>query len=306
MYCRKHPSDSARSVSPASSSGPRSSGKDASLASSLRKQMSPKRAEPRGEPSADRKVHFSPPRRLQTRPAEAEPFTLLEQQHDAGHLHGNLALVRLKAYLGEDSRGDWFIFKGITAEVASDSRRQERVLADNPKLGFQVSIPVHCVDASPQIQSRSRLPKEWLQQHLHMVPVSGLAASVCLHAALVPEGFSTWLDGWEGTQIVPSSLAPARLSNTRLELIRSTPANALRSTEEGRLFTLSPALKRRAVQDFSMPPQPPAWAWKDSASPNHVEELPSALEVQDLLQECRDKGLTQEESVGLVSPTRAC
>ena len=69
----------------------------------------------------ERKVHFSRSRWLQTQSAEAEPLTPLE---NAGQLHGDLVSVRLKRYLGEDSCGNWFILKGITAAVAPDSRRQ--------------------------------------------------------------------------------------------------------------------------------------------------------------------------------------
>ena len=131
----------------------------------------------------------------------------------AGQLHGDVVLIRIKPYLGEESRGDWFIFQGIIAGIAPDSRWHDRLCW-------------HCVAPSFEGQNRSSLPKEWLQQHLHMVAVSGLAASVCIHAALVPEGFSNSLNSWDGIEVVPSGSLPGRISDSHRELIQNQPSGA--------------------------------------------------------------------------------
>ena len=123
------------------------------------------------------------------------------------------------------------MFRGILAGF--DSRRQEGLL---PSLRIQVSIPGRSIESSPEVQKQRKLPKEWIHQHLHAPPVSGLETAVCVHAALVPSGFEDWLDGWEGVQVAAKT--PTRkegfLIGPRLRCWITTRDASLSSHPSGR------------------------------------------------------------------------
>ena len=79
------------------------------------------------------------------------PLTSLEKS--ASGLQGDLVLLRLKPFLGTNSKGDWYPFVGVTAGAAPDSKRQSTVLIDVPLLKCQLGVPVHCINTEDELES---------------------------------------------------------------------------------------------------------------------------------------------------------
>ena len=71
--------------------------------------------------------------------------------------------------------------------VSPDSRRNERLLVDAPSLQLQFSIPAASVEEAPHLNGEERkLPRRWVEEHLHLIPMGGDVSGVGVYASRLP------------------------------------------------------------------------------------------------------------------------
>ena len=113
--------------------------------------------------------------------------------------------------------------------VSPDSRRNERLLVDAPSLQLQFSIPAASVEEAPHLNSEERkLPRRWVEEHLHLTPMGGDVSGVGVYASRLPPHLKEWAEVWDGVSLTKEHRA--RLA--------SDPEASFIPHEEGRVFLL--------------------------------------------------------------------
>ena len=209
--CRKHLAETARSLSPASTGPrtPRSQSKDsAKIASTLR--AAPTKVEPRavrfeppeeaaGVPPLNKESSFREPRNLKPPPAYLEPLTPLEQR--VAVPAGEPVLLRLRPSFGPGSAPHWYLFAGTILGVSPDSRN-ERLLVEAPSLQLQFSVPASSVEEAPRLNGEAgKLPRRWVEEHLHLLPMGGDVSGLGVYASRLPHHLKEWAEAWDGVAV---------------------------------------------------------------------------------------------------------
>ena len=79
--------------------------------------------------------------------------------------------------------------------VSPDSRRNERLLVDAPSLQLQFSIPAASIEEAPHLNGEERkLPRRWVEEHLHLTPMGGDVLGVGVYASRLPPHLKEWAE----------------------------------------------------------------------------------------------------------------
>ena len=138
--------------------------------------------------------------------------------------------------------------------MAPDSRRNERLLISVPTLGLSFRIPAASVTPAPALEKSRRLPKQWLDEHLHLEPAGGDLAGLSVFASHAPSHLAEWIGSFDGVSVCPKTSQPSSLSGPQRLEISADPEKVFLPHEEGRVFRLTP--RNIEAEEFATPPRP--------------------------------------------------
>ena len=111
--------------------------------------------------------------------------------------------------------------------VSPDSRRNERLLVDAPSLQLQFSIPAASVEEAPHSNGEERkLPRRWVEEHLHLTPMGGDVSGVGVYASRLPPHLKDWAEAWDGVAVQARGSPPVSLTKEHRARLASDPEAA--------------------------------------------------------------------------------
>ena len=100
-----------------------------------------------------------------------------------------------------------------TSHAKVEPRAVERLLVDAPSLQLQFSIPAASVEEAPHLNGEERkLPRRWVEEHLHLTPMGGDVSGVGVYASRLPPHLKEWAEAWDGVAVQARGSPPVSLT----------------------------------------------------------------------------------------------
>ena len=184
--------------------------------------------------------------------------------------------------------------------VSPDSRRNERLLIEAPSLQLQFSIPASSAEDAPCLNGeKGKLPRRWVEEHLHLPPMGGDVSGLGIYVSRLPPHLKEWAEAWDGVAVQARGIAPSSLAKEQRALLTSDPEASFIPHEEGRVFLLSP--RHRSSPEFETPPRPQLGEQLAETELPDSRQRPTSKEIIDVYHAWHCQQGTHTEGVALTA-----